>query len=85
MTIDDVDSESSVAGEATGEQDGHRRLDVEEQAMLQDVERILDVFGDAYMNKHLIFGIVELLLVRLMPELGEKGVRELLEERGVAV
>jgi len=42
---------------------------------------ILDVFGDAYCNRHLIYGILELVLVRLMPELTEKGVLELLSER----
>ncbi|KAB5558647.1 PXA domain-containing protein [Coniochaeta sp. 2T2.1] len=42
---------------------------------------VLDVFGDAYCNKHLMYAIVELVLVRLMPELAEKGVIELLEDR----
>jgi len=36
---------------------------------------------DAYLNKHLIFQILELVIVRLVPELGEQGVRELIEER----
>lgn len=42
---------------------------------------ILDVFGDAYCNKHLMYGALELILVRLIPELAEKGVMELWEER----
>lgn len=42
---------------------------------------ILDVFGDPYCNKHLMYGALELILVRLMPELAEKGVAELWEER----
>lgn len=42
---------------------------------------ILDVFSDPYCNKHLIYGALELILVRLMPELTEKGVAELWEER----
>lgn len=42
---------------------------------------ILDVFSDAYCNKHLMYGALELVLVRLMPELAEKGVTELWEER----
>ena len=49
--------------------------------MEREVERVLDVFADAYCNKHVVYGIVELLLVRLMPELAEKGVRELVEGR----
>lgn len=39
------------------------------------------VLSDEYCNKHLMYGVLELILVRLMPELAEKGVVELLEER----
>lgn len=54
----------------------------EEERILCEIESgVLDVFGDAYCNKHLVYGIVELVLVRLMPELTERGVIELLEER----
>ncbi|MCJ1384651.1 hypothetical protein MMC17_007769 [Xylographa soralifera] len=55
--------------------------DGERQIMLADIEAVLDVFGDSYMNKHLVFGIVELCVVRLMPEVGEMGVGELMEAR----
>lgn len=48
---------------------------------LAQVEEILDCLDDAYLNKHLLFQIVELMVLRLMPELGERGVSELLEER----
>lgn len=47
----------------------------------KELEDVLDCFGDAYYNRHLWYGVVELVLVRLMPELGEKGVEELLGER----
>ncbi|KAF2107423.1 PXA domain-containing protein [Lophiotrema nucula] len=50
-------------------------------AQLWQVEELLDCLDDAYLNKHLIFGIVELFIVRLVPELGERGVQELMEER----
>ncbi|TVY54715.1 PXA domain protein 1 [Lachnellula cervina] len=46
-----------------------------------EVEEVLDVFSDSYCNKHLLYGIVELIVVRLIPELDHKGVDELLEER----
>jgi hypothetical protein len=46
-----------------------------------EVEELLNIFDDNYCNKHLLYGAVELILVRLMPELAEKGVEELLEER----
>lgn len=42
---------------------------------------ILDVFSDPYCNKHLMYSALELILVRLMPELGEQGIAELWEER----
>lgn len=45
------------------------------------MEEVLDVFGDPYCNRHLLYGVVELAIVRLMPELAEKGVIELSEER----
>ncbi|MCJ1389525.1 hypothetical protein MMC18_002382 [Xylographa bjoerkii] len=67
----DVDGD----GEAGGPQD------VEREMMLADLETVLDVFGDVYMNKHLVFGVVELCVVRLMPEVGQMGVRELMEAR----
>jgi hypothetical protein len=48
---------------------------------LAEVEDILDCFGNKAMNKHLIYGIIELVLIRLIPELGEKTPRELLVDR----
>jgi hypothetical protein len=47
----------------------------------REVEEVLNMFDDSYCNKHLLYGVVELIIVRLMPELAEKGVSELLEER----
>ena len=49
--------------------------------MLQEIEAVLDVFGDSYCNKHLLYGIIELCLVRIVPEISEMGVRELIEGR----
>ena len=47
-----------------------------------EVEReLLDVWGDAYLNKHLAYSILELVVVRVLPEVGEKGVEELMRER----
>lgn len=47
----------------------------------KEVERLLDVLGDPYLNKHLVFGIIELVVVRLLPEMGEMGVEDLMDER----
>lgn len=56
--------------------------DEDESRILSEIETdILDVFSDPYCNKHLAYGILELILVRLMPELAEKGTIELWEER----
>lgn len=46
-----------------------------------EVEEVLNVFSDSYCNKHLLYGVVELIIVRLMPELADKRVEELMEER----
>jgi hypothetical protein len=56
-----------------------------EDEMIRQVEEILDVFGDAYLNKHLVYNILELVIVRLVPELGGSTPSELLSERGVAL
>ncbi|MCJ1357269.1 MAG: hypothetical protein MMC33_007265 [Icmadophila ericetorum] len=53
----------------------------EREMMLQEIEAVLDVFGDSYCNKHLLYGIIELCLVRIVPEISEMGVRELIEGR----
>jgi hypothetical protein len=54
----------------------------EEERILTEIEEgILDVFSDEYCNRHFLYGVLELVLVRLMPELSEKGIAELWEER----
>ncbi|KUI65163.1 hypothetical protein VM1G_11340 [Cytospora mali] len=64
------------SGTSSSEQDG---LDAQ---IITEIETdILDVFSDPYCNKHLMYGALELILVRVMPELAEKGVVELWEER----
>ncbi|KAJ8112909.1 hypothetical protein OPT61_g4838 [Boeremia exigua] len=50
-------------------------------AQHQHVEEILECLEDTYMNKHLIFQILELIVLRLAPELEQRGVRDLIEER----
>ncbi len=44
--------------------------------MQEDVERTLDLFSDPYINKHLIVSAVELIVVRLFPELGDTVVED---------
>ncbi|KAH0541348.1 hypothetical protein FGG08_004186 [Glutinoglossum americanum] len=45
------------------------------------VAEILEIFGDAYCNKHLIYGIVDLVVLRLMPELADERPSVLLKRR----
>ena len=48
----------------------------DQDLMRQDVEITLDLFEDSYINKHLIISAVELIVVRLFPELGADGLEE---------
>lgn len=75
-----VSREASVdVDDDDGDGDGD---DDQDREILDEIERgILDVFSDAYCNKHLVYGVLELVLVRLLPELTEKGALELWEER----
>ncbi|KAG9997013.1 hypothetical protein KCU78_g17156, partial [Aureobasidium melanogenum] len=45
----------------------------------KQVQDMLDVFGDAYLNKHLIVAIVDLVVVRLFPELESSGITAVLK------
>lgn len=40
----------------------------EEDAMRDDVKDMLSLLDDSYINKHLIFSLVDLIVVRLFPE-----------------
>ena len=53
----------------------------EHEKQIRQIEDTLSSLDDPYLNKHLVFQIVELIVLRLFPELGERGVKELLEER----
>ncbi|EUC49412.1 hypothetical protein COCMIDRAFT_84869 [Bipolaris oryzae ATCC 44560] len=53
----------------------------EREAQTQQIEDVLGCLDDTYLNKHLIFQIVELIVLRIFPELGEQSVKDLLEER----
>ncbi|KAL4896653.1 PXA domain-containing protein [Aspergillus ambiguus] len=52
--------------------------------LLEAVEdEILDLFADSYCNKHLIYAIIETILAKLLPELSERSLTELMEDRGI--
>lgn len=68
-----INDNDSGGDELKGDPDAHIIAEID--------TGILDVFSDPYCNKHLMYSALELVLVRLMPELAEKGVMELWEER----
>ncbi|KAL1971125.1 hypothetical protein VTN77DRAFT_76 [Rasamsonia byssochlamydoides] len=96
ITADDIIAETKkrsntrVAANPNGEKRPEQALstenndEVEKSLLLSAIENdILDPFADEYCNKHFVFSIIETVLVRLLPELSERGVTELMEERGV--
>lgn len=57
----------------------------EEAFLIAAIEsELLDLLTDEYCNKHLVYSIIETVLVRLVPELAERSVGELMEDRGVS-
>ncbi|KAK4227713.1 PXA domain-containing protein [Podospora fimiseda] len=75
-------SPSTPLGEGGEKKNEDEDDDEVDQEILEEIEQgILSVFEDGYCNKHLVYGILELVLVRLMPELAERGALELWAER----
>ncbi|KAI1908466.1 hypothetical protein LOZ65_006637 [Ophidiomyces ophidiicola] len=56
----------------------------QDEELLCAIERdVLDLFSDSYCNKHLVYSIVEAVVIKLIPELTEHTVGELMAERGL--
>lgn len=55
----------------------------DEEVANQIEHDMLDCLDDQYLNKHLVYAMLELILIRLIPELEEQPISELLAERGV--
>lgn len=56
----------------------------EDAHLLAAIEHdLLDLFADEYCNKHLIYSIIEAILAKLLPELSERSLTELMEDRGI--
>ena len=62
-------------------QEGGKGDDPDKHRQVLEVEEILDLFGDKYLNAHLLYAVVDLIVVRLVPEMADKGVQELRAER----
>ena len=81
-TNDTGETKATIRGIAVASAGQQPLDDLDEHRVLSEIETgILDVFSDVYCNKHLMYSILELVLVRLMPELAERGVIDLWEER----
>lgn len=52
-----------------------------ESRALASLEDMLNVFSDSYLNRHLIFALLELFLVSLLPELADRPVDSRLEDQ----
>ncbi|CAG8926033.1 unnamed protein product [Penicillium salamii] len=59
-------------------------IDLETLYLTEMIENdLLDVFADEYCNKHLVYSIIEVVLAKILPEMTEHSVRDLMEDRGV--
>lgn len=56
----------------------------QDEELLTAIETdLLDVFSDTYCNKHLIYSIIEVVVVRLLPEMQQRNITELMAARGL--
>ncbi|CAG8416042.1 unnamed protein product [Penicillium salamii] len=64
--------------------DEQPEIDLEALYLTEIIENdLLDVFADEYCNKHLVYSIIEVVLAKILPEMTEHSVRDLMEDRGV--
>jgi len=76
-------NEGSNADQPNLEQE---ELDLERLYLLETIEEdLLDLFADEYCNKHLIYSILETVLSKILPELSERSVLDLMADRGVTL
>lgn len=87
-------SHTDTDTDATGEEkENQRDRNKDEEDSGEDTDRhllttiendVLDLFADEYCNKHLVYSVLETILARLLPELSERSISELMEDRGVS-
>ncbi|KAJ5364130.1 uncharacterized protein N7496_009843 [Penicillium cataractarum] len=85
-TLAGLTSESGdyPAAQRTDEGNEESDIDLEELYFLEAIETdLLDLLADEYCNKHLVYSIIETALARVLPELTERTVEDLMEDRGV--
>lgn len=98
-SIPSTDNDAGHEGPISSRMDKRSNEDAEEraerieqaeiEAMVADIQAtVLEPFSNEYMNRHLVLAVLELVVSRLVPELGMdentgKNVTDLLAERGV--
>ncbi|KAJ5915063.1 hypothetical protein N7454_011175 [Penicillium verhagenii] len=76
--------DSIAAGESCTDTDDEAGVNSDELFLLESIETdLLDPFSDEYCNKHLVYSIIETVLARILPELAERSVADLMEVRGI--
>ncbi|KAJ5938814.1 hypothetical protein N7466_001948 [Penicillium verhagenii] len=76
--------DSIAAGESRTDTDDEAGVTSDELFLLESIETdLLDPFSDEYCNKHLVYSIIETVLARILPELAERSVADLMEDRGI--
>lgn len=68
-----------VADGASGSRDSAAGAAASDAAMQGQVEDMLDVFGNAYLNKHMLFALVDLVFARLFPEIQRQSISAILD------
>lgn len=84
LFFDSVESPQASTPGTGSDDDNNDGADDDEDRYVRNIDDLLDLFADEYCNKHLVYAIIETVLVRVLPELGERSVRELMEDRGVS-
>lgn len=75
---------TSLSGSSEEEQVKTPEVDDEELPLLHAIEAdLLDLLADEYCNKHLVYAIFETVLAKILPELAERSVADLMDDRGV--
>lgn len=70
--------------EQTNSEETNTEVDPKELYLLETIENdLLDIFADEYCNKHLIYAIIETILAKILPEMADRTISDLMEDRGV--
>ncbi|KAJ5746414.1 hypothetical protein N7520_011596 [Penicillium odoratum] len=83
-TLSEPSGDSIAAGKSRTDMDDEVEMTLEDLLLLQSIETdLLDPFSDDYCNKHLVYAIIETVLAKILPELAESSVGDLMERRGI--